>query len=231
MASALRAAGRFAGAALGVVLAGALLFALGAWIGSAIPRNPDWRAPSAAQSGAVTILVGSNGVHTEIVMPYEAAGHDWRALFAPEDAPGARAATHVSVSYGERRFFLATPTWADFSLPAALAALAGGEALIHVAHLERPRPSPAYRPLALRARSYRALVRSIEAELAEDHRASPLGGYGKRDVFYRARSAYHLGNTCNQWTSDRLAEAGVRIGAWTPLAGGVMKWMPQRSGG
>jgi hypothetical protein len=45
-------------------------------------------------------------------------------------------------------------------------------------------------------------------------------------VFYTARGTYHIGNTCNQWTSDQLAAAGVRIGTWSPFSGGVMKWVP-----
>ena len=52
-------------------------------------------------------------------------------------------------------------------------------------------------------------------------------GYGRQDVFYEAPGHYTARNTCNQWTSDRLAEAGVRTGWWTPFAGGVMKWVPE----
>ncbi len=53
-------------------------------------------------------------------------------------------------------------------------------------------------------------------------------GYFDHDVFYDAPGTYHLGNTCNQWTSDTLAAAGIRTGLWTPLAGGVMRWVPKR---
>ena len=51
-------------------------------------------------------------------------------------------------------------------------------------------------------------------------------GYGPQDVFYDAPGTYTVANTCNQWTSDTLAAAGVRTGWWTPFAGGVMKWVP-----
>ncbi|MCB2083351.1 MAG: DUF2459 domain-containing protein, partial [Sphingomonadaceae bacterium] len=52
-------------------------------------------------------------------------------------------------------------------------------------------------------------------------------GYADYDVFYDAPGTYHLGNTCNQWTSDMLAEAGIKTGWWTPFPGGVMKWVPE----
>ena len=41
------------------------------------------------------------------------------------------------------------------------------------------------------------------------------------------RRTYTAIQTCNQWTSDVLAGAGIRTGWWTPFAGGVMKWVPK----
>ena len=55
-------------------------------------------------------------------------------------------------------------------------------------------------------------------------------GYGPQDVFYDAPGTYTLRNTCNQWTSNMLAAAGVRTGWWTPFAGGVMKWVRPQGG-
>ena len=50
-------------------------------------------------------------------------------------------------------------------------------------------------------------------------------------MFYDAPSRYTALNTCNQWTSDTLAAAGIRTGWWTPFSGGVMKWAPQPAHG
>ncbi|MDP9422049.1 MAG: DUF2459 domain-containing protein [Pseudomonadota bacterium] len=47
-------------------------------------------------------------------------------------------------------------------------------------------------------------------------------GYGPDDVFYEAHGRYSALKTSNQWTSDRRADAGVEIGAWTPFAQGIM---------
>jgi uncharacterized protein (TIGR02117 family) len=200
-----------------------LLFALAGWAGSSIPRNGGWEE---AQVGdGVEILIGSNGVHTEIVMPLATTQHDWRAVFPASDldAPN-RPYTHVAVSWGERAFFLETPRWRDMDPLTALRALAGAEGILHVAHYVRPAPSADYRTLRLNADEYARLTRAIAQQLAPEPEV--LGGYGANDVFYTTGGTYHLGNTCNQWTSDRLAEAGVETGAWTPFPGGVMKWVP-----
>ena len=215
---ALSVAGRWL---LPVLIVPVALFMLAGWIGSSIPRNADWTEPAEG----VTIFLASNGVHTEIVMPVETPAMDWRDRFPTTDlkAPE-RDYTHVAVSWGERSFFLETPTWAEFDPLTAVGALAGGEALIHAAFYENPQPSETFRPLRLREEEYRALARQIVADLPAHETIHP--GYGTHDVFYAVKGSYHLGNTCNQWTSDRLARAGVATGWWTPMPGGVMKWVP-----
>ena len=221
-------AARRLGKALGAVLAGLalalLVFALAGWIGSSIPRNGDWREPASG----VEIMVGTNGVHTELVMPLVTPEKDWRGDFPAADLALARSDyTHVAVSWGEREVFLNTPTWWDLS-PMTVLRIAGvgGEGLLHVAHYVRPAPSDDLRPLTLTNAQYRRLVAAIERSLPRGERVR-YDGYGPQDVFYEAPGEYTATNTCNQWTSDMLAEAGVRTGWWTPFAGGVMKWVPE----
>jgi uncharacterized protein (TIGR02117 family) len=213
--------------ALGAVLAGVVLalalFALAGWVGSSIPRNADWREPA----DGVEILLGSNGVHTELVMPLVTPEKDWRPVFPAKDVAVPRSDySHVAVSWGEKEVFLNTPTWWDLS-PLTVLRIAGmgGEGLLHVAHYVRPAPSDDFRPLRLTGAQYRRLVAAIERSLPRGERVRHAG-YGPHDVFYDAPGEYTASNTCNQWTSDVLAAAGVRTGWWTPFAGGVMKWVP-----
>jgi uncharacterized protein (TIGR02117 family) len=212
--------------ALGAILAGLVLalavFALAGWVGSSIPRNSDWREPAEG----IEILLGTNGVHTELVMPLTTAEKDWRPVFPAKDiALPDRDYTHVAVSWGEKEVFLNTPTWSDLSPLTVLRIIGvGGKGLLHVSHYVRPAPSDDFRPLRLTPAQYRRLVAAIERSLPHGQRVQHAG-YGPHDVFYDAPGEYTARNTCNQWTSDTLAAAGVRIGWWTPFAGGVMKWV------
>lgn len=213
---------------LGAVLAGIvlafLLFALAGWVGSAVPRNADWQEPEQG----IEIMVGTNGVHTELILPMVTAQKDWRFDFPAADLPVPRKdATHVAISWGEREVFLNTPTWWDLSPVTVLRIVGvGGEGLLHVAHYARPVPSDDNRPLTLTPAQYARLVAAIEGSVPQGERVR-YDGYGPHDVFYEAPGEYTAANTCNQWTSDILAEAGVRTGWWTPFAGGVMKWVPE----
>ena len=223
----MRAAGRWSGrvvlalaTVLGVIAAA---MAVSVWIGSEIPRGGAWHEPR----DGVTILVGTNGVHTEIVMPLETPIANWRAVFPASDlADPYRPYTHVAVSWGEREFFLNTPTWADLDPVHAVGALTGGEGLLHVAHYVRPAPSDDYRPVRLRAHEYRRLAEAIAAFAPREPTTRSYPGYEGYDVFYSSPGTYHAFNTCNQWTGNMLAAAGLRMGRWTPMAGSVMKWVP-----
>jgi uncharacterized protein (TIGR02117 family) len=215
----------------GALLAAVLAFLIIAWIGSSLPRNADWTEPAAGDSGTIEIMVGDNGVHTELVLPLVTPEKDWRGTFPASDVPAAdERYTHIAVSWGEREVFLNTPTWTDLTLSTAIGALIGGESLVHVAHYIRPAPGPANRPLRLTRAQYARLVARIEAALAPAALRARHRGYAAYDVFYSARGQYDWRNTCNQWTSDTLAAAGVKTGRWTPFAGGVMKWVREPGG-
>lgn len=188
-------------------LALVLLVPLGLYLAAAailgrIPVNTGWTEPA----DGITIFVQTNGVHTGIVLP-DGPGR-WRAF-----------------GWGDRDFYLNTPTWADVRPSTVVAALAGsGQTLVHVDRLGPFRPDENWRPLRLRPAEYARLRTTIAATLMPGGRAIP--GYGPDDSFYPARGHYSAFVTCNVWVSRGLASAGVRTGLWTPFESDVMRWVP-----
>ncbi len=216
-------AAKWIGAALAIVVAA---FFLSAWIGSSIPRNSTWEEPGPNASGGVTIMLETNGVHTGIIMPLVTPQHDWRTYF-PQQHLGnpSRPYTHVSVSFGEREVFLNTPRLRDIKPGTALVAAIGGDGLLHASHYVRPAPADDVRELTVTEREYGRLVKAISAQMEPSQGRQIPGRYDTHDAFYDSDLTYHLGHTCNQWTSNMLAAAGIKTGWWTPLSGGVMKWV------
>lgn len=209
---------------VGALAAAVALILLTSWVGSSIPRNPGWVEPDEG----IEIMVGTNGVHTELVLPLVTPVKDWRADLPVTDIPASgEAYTHFAVGWGEREVFLNTPTWADLRPGAALRALVGGDALLHVSHYVRPAPDADFRPLRVTPAQYARLAKAVEAAIVAPELRRKYRGYFDNDVFYEAPGRYTWRRTCNQWTSDMLAAAGVRTGWWTPFAGGVMKWVPR----
>lgn len=207
--------------ALGGIAALLACYGLAALIGGAVPTNAAWRPPATG----VPIYVETNGVHTGIIVPKVAAGVDWRPLLRPEHLADPRygAFDHAAFGWGERTFYLETPTWADARVATVLrAALGSNRTLVHVDHLPRPSPAADVRTLVLRPREYRRLSAYLRASFAD--RPGHVRGYAGYDVFYDARGRYDAFHTCNAWTGDALRYAGVRIGRWTPFSWSVMAW-------
>ncbi len=206
-----------------------IIYLIAALIGSHWGVNRDWRQ---AREG-VTIYVTTNGYHTGLVIPAAAAGHDWSMVARPTDLPDPEdAGEWLLFGWGDRRFYLETPTWAELKLSTAAVAIIGsGESLIHVDHLRSPGELADARPVRLSAAEYRKLVAFIRASFAPTASPYPpaIPGYGSRDVFYPATGDYSLLYTCNSWVADALAASGVNIARWTPFSGGVTRWFPPRT--
>ena len=189
--------------------------------GGAIPTNAGWRAPN----DGVRIFVESNGVHVGLILPKVAAGIDWRSLAPAADLADPRYGgyDHLAIGWGERGFFLGTPTWADARPGPILHAAFGSEStLVHVEHVPLPAPSDDVRAIMLRPEEYRRLAAFVRASIAgRDGRHAGYAGY---DVFYRARGRYDAVHDCNAWVGDALRTAGVRIGWWTPFPVTVLGW-------
>lgn len=204
---------------------GVLTFVAAAFVGGSLPSNRGWRPPAAG----VTIWVEANAIHTGLVMPKVAAGVDWGRFARAADLADPRFAgyDHVAIGWGEKGFYLGTPTWRELRLRTVLGALAGSdETLLHVEHRPAPRAGPGddgdERPVVLTPAQYRRLAAFVIASARPGGRR--YRGYGPNDAFYQARGRFDLVRTCNSWTGDALRQAGIRIGRWTPLPVTVTGW-------
>lgn len=214
---------------LGVIVAAIIALALAGWIGSSIPQNADWQPPEAGDQG-VTIMVETNGVHTGIVVPLVTPLKDWRETFpSGYGRINGEDITHLAIGWGERDVFLNVRTWDDLRASTVLRIITmGGESVLRVKPYLRPAPSDSHRPLRISSAQYLSIVRQIEAKLpdlaqGESHHA--MTGTEPGAVYFAANGRYTLTKTCNSWTGDVLANAGVTMGRHTPFAGGVMKWI------
>lgn len=201
-----------------------LLYFAGALLGGLIPANAGWQE---ADRG-VTIFVRTNGVHTWLMVPTTAAGIDWRPIAPAHHIEDPRyASNYLAIGYGNRDFYLNTPTWADLSPRTAVAAAFGrGPSLVHVEHEHDPVPNEWQKPLTLSEDEYRKLAAHIRQSFEFDafgHTIPLIGrGYGPSDIFYEARGRYNAYRTCNEWTGEALRAAGIRTGVWTPLSQSIM---------
>lgn len=211
-----------------LVLAPLLYVAAGfglAWIPVNTAFHPDLRG--------VRIAVLHNGVHADLVLPLQTAQMDWWDLLSPDDfVQDTTAYGYAAFGWGNRAFYLETPTWNDVRVATVLRVLLGcGGSALHVdlwQHL--PAPGPQCRHTWVSQAQYGRLVASVRRSFAltDGGRARSIPGarYFATDAFYEAEGHYHLFRTCNVWTGGALRDAGVRVGWWTPFARSVFLQLP-----
>jgi uncharacterized protein (TIGR02117 family) len=180
----------------------------------------------------IELLLVSSSVHADVVLPIETDTINWRELFPADYFSGDTSnATHVAIGWGDRAFFLETPTWADLRVSiAAEALLWPSESCIHVYCLNTESLGDGTRSVRISAAQYGRLAKHVRAFFKQNSSGSILqidnAAYGPNDAFFEANGSYSCFNTCNCWVGRAIQSAGVRTGWFTPLPKTVSLWLP-----
>ncbi|MFN3232318.1 MAG: DUF2459 domain-containing protein [Alphaproteobacteria bacterium] len=203
---------------VGVLVCLGFVYMIAAWIGAAVSVGE-----ASDSDGASEVFVQSNGIHLEFVVPTPTTGPLATAAgYLPGPQP-----PFLGFGWGERDFFLKTPTWADFNLAVAAGALLWqSDVLMRV----RPVYETPSGPNSRRLRASDAQAAQIKRFIQESIYFGPNGQpvpvestlYDPAGVFLEGRGTYTPFYTCNEWVNDGLRRAGVRTAAWSPFPHGVM---------
>jgi uncharacterized protein (TIGR02117 family) len=202
-----------------------LLYVLLAIVLGLIPVNREFSTPNADADGVV-IYVRTNGVHAELVLPAREP-YDWAGefpLLSIVDYAKQRSLlgfNWIAFGWGDRAFYLETPTWRELRLSTALDALSGrGQGAMHVEYLVRPQD---YHAVSARIdeAQYTKLVSHVRGGFARDAQGRAIRidrpGYFATDAFFEGTGHYSLWFTSNEWVRRGLADAGVRTALWSPF--------------
>ncbi len=210
---------------------GCLLMVLG-YVGlfaaGLIPVNRDF-VP--AEEG-IAVYIASNGVHTDIFVPATTRIFDWREVLRPEHFEASTASfRYVGLGWGDRDFYVNTPTWEDLSVrTTAKALLLPTETIMHAQFGPVYPESDAFRKVTLTVTQYQRLVAALRASFQPDVNGNPVrldvDSYNAVDCFYRGAGTYHAFNTCNCWTGRMLRETGITAGWFTPTPYSVFFHLP-----
>jgi uncharacterized protein (TIGR02117 family) len=215
----LKAAGYVAGSLAGL---GALYVAAD----FVLSRIPVAKKQPAAPA-EVPIFIWSNGVHTDIVLPIRHRQKDWsEELPFAHTLSGDPAMRYVGIGWGDKGFYLDTPTWAELRFSTAFRAMFFlSSSAMHTTYYADVQPGPDCVALQLSPAEYARLIRFIEASFRRDAagRVQHIAGhsYGQHDAFYEAHRVYNLFYTCNTWANEALKAAGQKASWWTASDGGI----------
>ncbi len=211
-------------AALGILVVVAVVYLAAALLLGIIPVNDDFRN---AESGIEVFLV-SNGVHVDFVLPVRSQAIDWAELFPRKRFVEVDSTCeYVMFGWGERSFYIETPTWSDVRVWTVVRAMLWPTpSVMHVQYLRGKPAGEETRRVVLSDSQYEALIAAIRRsfQTTADDRIAAIPGtsYGNTDNFYEGTGSYHALNTCNMWTNRLLKEAGVRTAVWSPFTEGIL---------
>lgn len=104
---------------LGIILGIIVLYAI---LGYLLPFI-EVSAKDDGEQKEIPIYIYTNGVHTDIVMPVKNELHDWSAKIPFANTTSKKSDyNYVGIGWGDKGFYLDTPTWSDLKFSTAVKA-------------------------------------------------------------------------------------------------------------
>jgi uncharacterized protein (TIGR02117 family) len=214
---------------LGILLFISTYF-IAAGVCSYIPVNTDY----VPVVDGIKIAVISNGIHADIAVPAKNEIWDWTKIFSYNNVKYADSTFHyLSFGWGDKGFFIQTPTWADLKTGTALKAMFWmSTSAMHVTwRKEVPVNGFRCKVLTITKEKYIELCHYIEETFENGKDNFPeyiqAKSYNDHDAFYETKGTYNLFKTCNVWTGNGLKIAGVRVAIWTPFERCLFNELPE----
>lgn len=203
-----------------------LLYLLFGWLLSRIEVD----AEKTADKREIPIYIRTSGVHTDLILPVKTNEVDW-SEYLPYSNNRVKDSSYryVAFGWGDKGFYLNTPTWGDLTFSTAFSAAFGlGSSALHVSYYAEVKTNDKTCFLIwITKKQHRKLVAYIRSTLVK----SDNGKYifipsnavsGNSDAFYDAKGRYSLFTTCNSWANGGLKAAGQKAALWAPFSGGIL---------
>ena len=170
-------------------------------------------------------FIASNGIHLDIIIPREYLSDQFVQELNLE-----KHVDYVSFGWGDKEFYLNTPTWQDLKLSTAIkATFMEGESAIHLTKYRHQ--SGAWYTVSVCEYQIDLIIRYINNSFRRNSKGELLiienAGYTVFDEFYEAKGNYNLINTCNNWVNRGLKKAEIQTAVWSPFDKGVLYHMEE----
>ena len=176
----------------------------------------------------VKICVHNMGIHSDIIVPTKTETFDWRNYLKLEEIgiDRARDYNYLSFGWGDRDFYMSTPSLSDLQFSTAFTALfISTPSVIYVKGYQS---IPAYsqvKCIKINQTDYLQLAKFIQSTFKQDINAQNIrvgNGHTNNGGFYAAIGDYSVLNNCNSWTGRALREANVNTPLWDGLSAAIL---------
>lgn len=180
------------------------------------------------QKKEIPVYIYTNGVHTDIVMPVKNDMQDWSTKIPFSNIKSKKTDyQYIGIGWGDKGFYLDTPTWADLKFSTAFkAAFWLSESAMHCTYYREMKEAEDCKKIMISRSQYQKLIEFVEDKFDADQNGKfiliPTNAvYGNNDAFYDAKGKYSFLYTCNTWANDALKAAEQKAAFWTPSDYGI----------
>ena len=177
----------------------------------------------------IEIFVYSDSAHSEIVFPCVTPQLNWKTIFNKKFFPAESLQhSHIGIGWGERDFFIETPTWEDIKISTTIRAMFWPtRSAIKATYQPKPVAGPCVRSVKISKQQYQKLIAYALNNLRGKENLQQIKGasHGANSRFFESRGKYHMFWTCNAWVGQGLKQAEIRVGQYTPLPKTVFWWL------
>lgn len=212
--------------AIGILLSIILLYALLAYLLPFIETSEK----KTSDAKNIPLYIYTNGVHTDIVMPVKSSITDWSEKISFENVKSKKTDyKYVGIGWGDKGFYLDTPTWADLKASTAFkAAFWLSDSAMHCSFYNDMKEAEDCKKILISEQQYRDLVSFVDAKFDKDAKGNYMfiktdAVYDDNDAFYDAKGTYSFLYTCNTWSNDALKAAGQKAAWWTASDFGIFQ--------
>jgi len=178
----------------------------------------------------VQIYIKTNGVHTDLVVPVKNKQIDWaREIKFSNTRLKDTTMTFLAVGWGDKGFYLQTPTWAELKFSVAFKAAFGlSHTAMHTTFYRELAESETCKKISISQEQYSRLSNYILKSFQTDAGGhvkyiNTRANYNDADAFYEANGSYSIFHTCNTWANEGLKISGQKCCLWTPFDNGIFR--------
>jgi uncharacterized protein (TIGR02117 family) len=194
-------------------------------IGALIPRK--WSSYS--KTGCeLKVCVANTLIHTNILLPTKNDVFDWHQYLAIEKVgiDAAKDYNYLSFGWGDRDFYMSTPTLADVKLSTTFRALfVPTPSVMYIQGYQKIPQNLEVKCVQVNKNDYLQLVKYIQAgfEVDKSGRKIRIGnGHTTNAGFYAAMGSYSILRNCNSWAAEALRKADINTPFWDGLSSAIV---------
>jgi uncharacterized protein (TIGR02117 family) len=176
----------------------------------------------------VQICVSNTGIHSNIIVPTINKAYDWSNYLPLADVgmDTAKDYKYLSFGWGDRAFYMSTPSLAELQLSTTFNALfLPTSSTMYVKGYQSIPNNLEVKCIKINQDDYLQLVKHIQGTFEVDTQGKIIrigNGHTDNAGFYAAIGNYSILRNCNSWTAEGLRKADVNTPLWDGLSAAIM---------